>query len=92
MEDELAALASLKCGVRFRIAGMTRQFDIEGDPQGRLKAYHKLPEPPLLMSDTRNVGGASVPGFILDSVTGEHSMMPIEEMKNIPCTFSTAGH
>ena len=84
MEDELAALASLKCGVRFRIAGMTREFDIEGDPQGRLRAYHKLPEPPLLMSDTRNIGGSSIPGFILDSVTGEHSMMPIEEMKTFP--------
>ena len=81
MEDELAALASLKCGVRFRIAGMTRRFDIEGDPQGRLEAYPNLPEPPLLISDRRNVGGLSVPGFILDSATGEHSMMPIEEIK-----------
>ena len=81
MEDELAALASLKCGVRFRIAGMTRRFDIEGDPQGRLEAYRNLPEPPLLISDMRNVGGLSVPGFILDSATGEHSMMPIEEIK-----------
>lgn len=81
MADELAALASLKCGVRFRIAGLTREFDIKGDPQGRLRAYGNLPEPPLLISDKRNVGGLSSSGFILDSVTGEHSMMPIEEMK-----------
>lgn len=85
MADELAALASLKCGVRLRIAGLTREFDIEGDPKGRLRAYGNLPEPPLLIGDKRNVGGLSSLGFILDSVTGEHSMMPIREIK----TFAT---
>ena len=85
MEDELAALASLKCGVRFRIAGLIREFDIEDDPKGRLRAYGNLPEPPLLISDKRNVGGSSSSGFILDSVTGQHSMMPIEEIR----TFTT---
>lgn len=85
MVDELAALASLKCGVRFRIAGLTRLFEIGGDPQGKLTASLNLPEPPLLISATRNVGGLSVPGFILDSATGEHSMMPIKEIK----TFAT---
>ena len=81
MEDELAALASLKCGVRFRIAGLTRRFDIEDDPQGRLEAYPNLPEPTSIMSDTRNIAGLSVPGFVLDSATGDHSMMPIKEIK-----------
>ena len=85
MEDELAALASLKCGVRFRIGGLIREFDVEDDPKGRLRAYGNLPEPPLLISDTRNVGGFSSSGFVLDSATGEHSIMPIEKIK----TFAT---
>ncbi len=81
MEDELAALASLKCGVRFRIGGLIREFDIKGDPKGRLHAYGNLPEPPLLISDKRNVGGLSSSGFILDSATGDHPMAPVKEME-----------
>lgn len=81
MEDELAALASLRCGVRFKIAGLTRHFDIDGDPQGRLRAYDNLPEPILLISEGRNIAGLNVPGFVLDSATGTHSMMPIREIK-----------
>lgn len=85
MEDELAALASLKCGVRLRIAGLTRRFDVKGDPQGRLEAYPSLPEPTSIIDDTRNIAGLNVPGLVLESATSEHSMRPIEEIK----TFST---
>ncbi len=72
MTDELAALASLKCGVRFRAGGETRRFDIDGDPQGRPVAWYSRPEPAL------SIG---IRGFVLPVVTGQHSMMPIEEMK-----------
>ena len=72
MTDELAALASLKCGVRFRAGGMTRIFGANGDPQGRPVAYDFRPEPTL------SIG---IRGYVLPAVTGKHSMMPIEKMK-----------
>jgi hypothetical protein len=72
MTDELAALASLKCGVRFRAGGVTRRFDVNGDPQGRPVAWYSRPEPTL------SIG---IRGFVLPAVTGQHSMMPIAEMK-----------
>jgi len=75
MTDELAALASLKCGVRFRSGGQTRSFDVGGDPQGRAEAWSIRPEPTL------SVGAQ---GFVLPAITGEHSMMPIEELKSFP--------
>lgn len=71
--DELAALASLKCGVRFRAGGKTREFGANGDPKGRPVGYYAPPEPTL------NMGGLR--GFVLPGVTGEHSMMPIVKMK-----------
>jgi len=71
--DELAALASLKCGVRFRAGGKTREFGSNGDPKGRPVGHYAPPEPTL------NIG--SLRGFVLPSVTGEHSMMPIAKMK-----------
>ena len=39
MTDEIAALASLKCGVRLRSGGQTRRFEVNGDPQGRPVAW-----------------------------------------------------
>ncbi len=77
MEDEIAALASLKCGVRFRSGGQTRRFDAGGDPRGRPVAWSNRPDPePDILARTR--------AFVLPSVTGEHSLMPIEEMKSFP--------
>ena len=76
MTDEIAALASLKCGVRFRSGGETRRFDVDGDPQGRPVAWNSRPEPTL------SIG---IRGVVLPAVAGEHSVKPIEEMK----TFTT---
>ena len=84
MEDELAALASLKCGVRFKIAGLTRRFEEGGDPQGRLEAYRNLPEPTSIINGTRNIAGLRVPGFVLDSATREHSIKPIHDLIKFP--------
>jgi len=72
MTDEIAALASLKCGVRFRSGDEIRRFDVDGDPQGRPIAWLSRPEPTL------SIG---IRGFVLPAVTGEHSMMPIEGIK-----------
>ena len=73
--DEIAALASVKCGVRLRSGGLTRRFDLAGDPQGRPIAWDSRPEPTL------SIG---LRGLVLPGVTGQHSMMPIEEMKSFP--------
>lgn len=70
--DEIAALASLKCGVRLRPGAQSRQFDLGGDPQGRPVAWDRRPEPTLSIGNQ---------GFVLPAVTGEHSMMPIEGLK-----------
>lgn len=75
MTDEVAALASLTCGVRFRSGGETRRFDIKGDPQGRPVAWDARPQPTL------SIG---LRGFVLPETTGEHSMMPIENTQRFP--------
>ena len=75
ISDELAALASLKCGVRFRSGGQTRRFDVGGDPQGHPMAWFTRPEPTLSI-------GAQ--GSVLPAITRQHSMMPIEEVKSFP--------
>jgi len=77
MTDEIAALASLKCGVRLRSGGQTRRFEANGDPQGR----------PVAWSDRRDPELGSFIGtrrLRLPTVTGQHSMMPIQEMKSFP--------
>ncbi len=77
MTDEIAALASLKCGVRLRSGGQTRRFDPGDDPLGR----------PVAWSERR---GPELSSFIgtrrlrLPTITGQHSMMPIGEMKSFP--------
>lgn len=75
MTDEIAALASLACGVRFRSGGETREFVVNGDPQGRPIAWTTSAEPTL------SIG---MRGFVLPDITGEHSMMPIVNLGNFP--------
>src|SRR6266851_4334335 len=75
MIDEIAALVSLKCGVRFRAGSQTRRFDVGGDPKGVPVAWGVGPEPAL------NIGTGPL---ILPAVTGQHSIMAIEEMKSFP--------
>ena len=73
--DEIAALASLKCGVRFRAGGQTRRFELDDDPRGRPMEWFTRPEPSL------SIG---LRGFVLPGLTGEHSMMPVEGLKSFP--------
>jgi hypothetical protein len=75
MIDEIAALVSLKCGVRFRAGSEARRFEVGGDPKGRPVAWGIRPEP------TMNIGTRRL---ILPTVTGEHSIMRVEGMKSFP--------
>ena len=77
-EDEIAALASLKCGVRLRSGSQTRMFEANGDPHGRPVSWIGNRADPVLGQFTRTRR------LVLPTVTGEHSMMPIEEMKSFP--------
>jgi hypothetical protein len=73
--DEIAALASLKCGIRLRAGGQVRRFHVRGDPKGTPVAWSIRPEPTLNLA---------TPAFVLPAVTGEHSIMAVEEMKSFP--------
>jgi hypothetical protein len=75
--DEIAALASLKCGVRLRSGGLTRRFELNDDPQGRPIAWSVRHNPEL----SSFIG---VRRLRLPTITGQHSMMPLEEMKSFP--------
>src|SRR5208282_903518 len=73
--DEIAALASLKCGIRLRSGGEARWFPLGGDPKGRPVSWTAHSEPTL------NIGPR---GFVLPNVTGEHSIMGAKEMASLP--------
>src|SRR5216684_8459583 len=75
LTDEIAALASLKCGVRLRSVGPSRRFDANGDPKGRPVAWSTAPAPSLEIRER---------GLVLPTVTGEHSIMPVEELSSFP--------
>jgi hypothetical protein len=80
MTDEIAALASLKCGIRLRTRGETRRFDVGGDPRGRPVGWNLRPEPTL---------ATGIRGTVLPQATGEHSMMPIAELDAFPALTPT---
>jgi hypothetical protein len=73
--DEVVALASLRCGVRFRAGGESRRFDVGGDPRGQPVAWSARPEPSLARKDSR---------WMLPTVTGKHSIMAVQEMVSFP--------
>lgn len=75
MADELAALASLKCGVRLRAGEQSRRFEIDGDPQGRPMALRSRPEPRLSLG---------IRGRVLSGAFGTHSVAPIERIESFP--------
>ena len=83
MIDELAALTSLTCGVRFRSGGETRRFSINGDPKGRPVLWDIRPKPTL------SIG---LQGFVLPAVTGSHSLMLVEQFKAISYALTKAGN
>jgi hypothetical protein len=75
LSDELAALASLFVGARFKAGGETRHFDPAGDPRGRPFDRALQPEPTL----------TTLPhAVILPAHGGERSLMPLEKLANYP--------
>jgi len=69
--DELAALASLFTGARFRAGGQSRRFGPRDGPRGRPIAWDTRPEPTL---------SVSLHGGVLPTCGGEHSLMPLEQL------------
>ena len=77
MTDEIAALASLNCGVRFRCGSEIRRFEVGASPKGRPVFWNPRAEPSLSLNSRGR-------GLVLPGVAGEHSMMPAAEMKSFP--------
>jgi hypothetical protein len=73
--DEVAALASLTCGVRFRAGNQTRRFDAGGDPVGRPVAWGTRADPVLTICPR---------GFVLPGATGEHSLIALLRLASFP--------
>jgi hypothetical protein len=73
--DELAALASLLTGARFRAGGQSRRFEPTDGPRGRPIAWDSRPEPTLPVS---------IHGIVLPTCGGAHSLMPLEQLTTYP--------
>jgi hypothetical protein len=77
--DEIAALASLAMGVRFRAGGETRLFEIGKDPLGRPRSWNDQPKPVVMVRRNEH---------ILPDVIGTHSMNDLDLLKTIPSIAS----
>lgn len=76
--EEIAALASLAVGVRFRAGDLTREFTPEGDPKGHPRAWATRPVPMLTSGKTQY-------GWVLPRVAeGEHSLELLEPLNILP--------
>lgn len=64
--EEIAALFSLAIGIRTKSGGLIREFEPNGDPLGRPRAYDDRPNPILGFGRHR--------GLILPRVVGSHSL------------------
>jgi hypothetical protein len=73
--DELAALASLLTGARFRAGGQSRRFEPTDGPRGRPIAWDPRPEPTLPVG---------LYGIVLPTCGGAHSLMPLEQLTIYP--------
>jgi hypothetical protein len=75
LADELAALASLLTGARFRAGGQSQRFEPTDGPRGRPVAWDIRPEPTL---------SVSLHGLVLPTCGGQHSLMPLEQLTIYP--------
>jgi hypothetical protein len=73
--EEVAALASLRCGIRLRSDGPSRRFEPKGDPRGIPVAWSSGPPPSF------DLGSGPL---MLPSAAGEHSIMPVADMRSFP--------
>jgi hypothetical protein len=75
--DEMAALASLAIGVRFRAGDSTRDFEPRGDPKGRPRAFGSRSSPVLTKSPLQ---GWIVP----QAAKGQHSLELLKVLEVLP--------
>jgi hypothetical protein len=76
--DEIAALASLAMGVRFRAGDSTREFLPGGDPKGHPRAWTTRPIPLLTLR-------SSLRRWVLPRVAeGEHSLQLLQPLSIVP--------
>ena len=76
--DEIAALASLAMGVRFRAGDSTREFIPAGDPMGYPRSWTTRPTPLLAVS-------GSLHRWVLPRVVeGEHSLQLLQPLSVLP--------
>jgi hypothetical protein len=70
--EEIAALFSLAIGIRTKSGGLIREFEPNGDPLGRPRAYDDRPNSLL--------GFGRYRGLILPSVVGRHSLEDLKPL------------
>jgi len=75
LDDEIAALSSLTCGVRFKAGAPIRRFDRNDDPKGRPIAWSVRPTPTLLSNSY---------GSVLPNVKGFHAIDEIGILDKFP--------
>jgi len=76
--EEIAALASLALGVRFRSGDATRDFSPNGDPKGRPIALTLRAAPTLVKTESRE-------GWILPhAAEGQHSLELLAPLATLP--------
>ncbi len=76
--EEIAALASLAVGVRFRAGDSTREFAPTGDPKGRPRAWATRPVPML-------TGISPLHRWVIPSVAeGQHSLELLRPLGTLP--------
>jgi hypothetical protein len=76
--EEIAALASLALGVRFRAGDLTREFIPGGDPKGQPWGLTRRPTPIL-------GGGTPRSGWIIpNAAEGQHSLELLEPLRLLP--------
>jgi hypothetical protein len=73
--EGVAALASLRCGIRLRSGGPSRRFEPNGDPRGIPVAWNSEPPPSFDL-------GSGPPR--LPTVAGEHSITGVAAMSSFP--------
>ena len=83
--DELAALASLAMGVRFRAGDATREFVPGSDPKGRPRGWTTRAAPTLIVS-------GSLHRWVLPQVAeGQHSLELLQPLSVLPILSPTAA-
>ena len=74
LTDEIAALASLCCGVRLKAGGESRRFDLSNDPLGRPIAWDRRAFPVLSLDKNR---------LVLPEVVGATSLTKVQKIEQI---------